>query len=75
MKASDSAAVLHNLKQPSQAEIDAGLEREIATAYLAAINAADPDLARAGFKAMGELIERRSQDQIDRMEAKIEGLR
>lgn len=59
------------MREPTQAEIDAGLEREIATAYLAAMNTTDPTLARAGFKAMAELIAQRSPRQIARMEARL----
>lgn len=55
----------------TQEEIDAGLERQIATAYLAAVNAVDPDLARAGFQAMGELIAQRSPQQVARMEERL----
>lgn len=69
--ATDSARFSHNLPQPSQAEIDAGLERQIATAYLAAINATDPDISRAGFAAMANLIKMRSPQQIARMEARL----
>lgn len=69
--ATDSASVSHNLMQPSQAEIDAALERQIATAYLAAINAADSEISRAGFAAMAELIKMRSPQQIARMEARL----
>jgi hypothetical protein len=56
---------------PTQAELDAALEREIASAYLAAVNCADPDLARAGFAAMTTLISQRSDDQVKRMEARL----
>ena len=71
MKASDSVSISHNLRQPSQAELDAALEREIATAYLAAVNASDAEVARSGFKSMGELISQRSPQQIARMEARL----
>jgi len=69
----ESASVTFELKQPSQAELDAALEREIATAYLAAVESSDPDFARAGFAAMTALIKRRSPAQIERME-KEQGL-
>jgi hypothetical protein len=69
--ASDSATGSYNLPPPSQAEIDAGLEREIATAYLAAVNATDVEISRAGFAAMADLIAKRSPEQIARMEARL----
>lgn len=55
-------------RQLTQEEIDAGLEREIETARLAATNATDPEIARAGFEAMANLIARRSPEQIQKME-------
>jgi hypothetical protein len=66
--ASDRASVSRNLPQPGQAERDAALEREIETARLAATNTKDPELARAGFKTMADLIAQRSPEQIERME-------
>lgn len=50
---------------------DEALELEIETARLAAMNARDPEIARAGFKAMAELIAMRSPTQIARMEARL----
>jgi hypothetical protein len=50
---------------------DEALELEIETARLAATHATDPEIARAGFKAMGELIAMRSPAQISRMEARL----
>jgi hypothetical protein len=47
---------------------DEALEREIETARLAATNATDPEIARAGFEAMAMLIGLRSPEQIERME-------
>lgn len=62
---------MNAIHEPTQEEIDAALERQISTAYLAAINANDADLARAGFKTMGELIAQRSPRQIACMEARL----
>jgi hypothetical protein len=66
--ASDSASISHNLKHPSQAELDAALEREIETARLATLCTSDPEFQRAGAAAMARLIEQRSKSQVDRME-------
>lgn len=66
--AAESAKASCILKQPSQAELDAGLERMIETARLATLCTADPELQRAGAAAMARLIEQRSPDQVARME-------
>jgi len=66
--ASDSVSISHNLKQPSQAELDAGLEREIETARLATLCTSDPEFQRAAAAAMSRLIALRSSDQVERME-------
>jgi hypothetical protein len=50
---------------------DEALELEIETARLAATNAKDPEIARAGFEAMAALVAMRSPEQIERMEAKL----
>jgi hypothetical protein len=62
-----------DLRNPSQDEIDAGLERVITTACLFATNVAksDPQLSREVFAIMGQLIERRSPEQRARMEARL----
>lgn len=67
------ASVSHVLKEPSQADLDAALEREIETARLAATAAADidPDLAREYFATMATLISQRSPQQIACMEARL----
>lgn len=47
---------------------DEALELEIETARLAATHAKDPEIARAGFQAMAELILMRSPAQVEKME-------
>ena len=71
------APVSHVLRDPSQAELDAALEREIETARLFAtqVAASDPMLSRIAFGVMRQLIKQRSPEGVARMEAKIEGLR
>jgi len=72
--ARDSASMSHNLKQPSQAEIDAALEREIETAhraYLRAVELEDTPAIRECFDAMSALCEQRSDEQVARMEARL----
>lgn len=71
MSTSDSASLAHNLPRPSQAEIDAGLEREIETARLATLCTSDPEFQRAGADAMKRLIAQRSPAQRARMEARL----
>jgi hypothetical protein len=66
--ASDSASVSHDLREPSQAELDAALERMIETARLATLCTADPEFQAAGVAAMSRLIAQRSPQQIQRME-------
>ncbi len=66
--AAESAKVSCDLKQPSQAELDAALERMIETARLATLCTDDPEFQRAGAAAMTRLIAMRSRQQIDRME-------
>jgi hypothetical protein len=68
MSTSDSVLISHILRQPSQAEIDAGLEREIETARLATLCTSDPEFQRAGADAMKRLIAQRSDARIARME-------
>jgi hypothetical protein len=63
------------LREPSQEELDAALERMIETARLATLCTADPEFQRAGADAMSRLIAQRSREQVARMEANIEGLR
>jgi hypothetical protein len=72
----DSAAVSCSLKQPSQADIDAALEREIETAFTIFKRYAvtDPELSRDAFSVMGRLIANRSSEQIERLE-RAKGLR
>ena len=64
------------LPETTQDDIDAGLERVITTACMFATQcaASDPQLSREVFAIMGQLIEKRSDAQRSRMEAKIEGL-
>lgn len=62
-----------SLKQPSQAELDAALERMIETARLATLSDADPEFQRAGAAAMARLIDQRSPQRIAAME-KEQGL-
>lgn len=69
--ASDSASVSHNLREPSQAEIDAALEREIETAhraYLRAVELDDVPAIRECFDAMAALTAQRSDARIAQME-------
>lgn len=68
---------MNAIREPSQEEIDAGLEREIETAHLAyadTIRTGTPDDIKAAFAAMARLVERRSLQQIEKME-KERGLR
>jgi hypothetical protein len=62
------------LREPSQAELDAALERMIETARLATLCTADAEFQRAGAAALARLIEQRSPERVAAMEAKIEGL-
>jgi hypothetical protein len=62
---------MNAVREASQAELDAALERMIETARLAATQCRDAELARAGFATMASLIEQRSPQQIARMEAKL----
>jgi hypothetical protein len=59
-----------SLREPTQAELDASLEREIETAHRFAMKYVDKDpaLAREAFSIMARLIGRRSREQIERME-------
>lgn len=64
------------LREPTQDELDAALEREIDTthrAYLSAVKADDTPAVREWFDAMAALIAQRSPAQIERME-KEQGL-
>lgn len=74
MKASDSVSTSIDLRQPSQAELDAALERMIETARLATLCTADPKFQRAGAEAMKRLIAQRSTDRVTQMERE-QGLR
>lgn len=68
--ASPDVSVSHNLKQHSQAEIDAALEREIETAHRFAMKYAtiDPELAREAFSIHARLVARRSPEQVAKLE-------
>jgi len=66
--AAESASVSCDLKQPSQADLDAALERMIETARLATLCAADPEFQRAGAEALARLIAQRSPQTVARME-------
>lgn len=59
------------LPQPTQQDLDAGLEREIETARLATLCTSDPEFQRAGVEAMKRLIAQRSDSQKARMEARL----
>lgn len=62
------------IREPTQAEIDAALEREIETAhraYLRAVELDDTPSIRECFDLMAVLCERRSDEQIARMEARL----
>lgn len=59
------------LREPTQEEIDAALEREIETAhraYLRAVEIDDTPSVRECFEVMGKLINQRSTQQVQRME-------
>lgn len=55
---------------PTQAELDAALEREIDTAHQCAMKyvSSDPALAREAFSVMARLIAKRSRAQVERLE-------
>jgi hypothetical protein len=68
------ASISHALREPSQAELDAALEREIETAhraYLRAVELDDTPAIRESFDIMAVLCERRSDAQIAAMEARL----
>lgn len=69
--ARDSASISHDLREPSQAELDAALERMIETARLATLCTADPEFQRAGAAAMARLVAQRSTKRIAEMEARL----
>lgn len=71
-------ATARALREPTTAELDAALEREIETAhraYLRAVELDDTPSVRECFDVMAALISQRSPEQISRMEERIEGLR
>jgi hypothetical protein len=49
------------LSEPTQAELDAALERMIETAYRASLCTADPELQQAGADAHRRLVAQRSK--------------
>lgn len=64
------------LREPSQEEIDAGLEREIQSVHSFAMKYvdSDPALAREAFSIMARLIAKRSKAQVEKIE-RAKGLR
>jgi len=74
--APDSVTNTHSLREPSQAELDAALEREIETAhraYLRAIELDDTPSIRECFDIMAALVAQRSPMRIAQMEARLPG--
>jgi hypothetical protein len=64
---------LNALPVPTQEDLDAGLERVIKSVRMFAVNvaASDPQLSREMFAIMAALIEKRSVEQIQKMEASL----
>lgn len=59
------------VRDPTQDEVDAGLEREIETAhraYLRAVEMQDTPAIRECFDVMAALVEQRSPAQVERLE-------
>lgn len=61
---------MNAIREPSQEEIDAALEREIQTAHDFAMKYvdSDPALAREAFSVMARLIAKRSKQQVAKIE-------
>jgi hypothetical protein len=62
------------ISEPTQADLDAALEREIETAhraYLRAVELDDPPSVRECFDVMAALVAQRSPQRIAEMEARL----